>query len=851
MISTPIAGKQKIVRTTSHVIATVFVWLAAIGVYSLLLLLLFSPATAHANAAPTPTPNVAGVSQTEGITTGGLMQQAIGDASTSPTSGHWALTQLFGTIVDDPLGAIGGSDGATSTVLGSVFYVFNLTLLAVAVLFMTYGLISGVVNTAHEGALLGKKQSTIWTPIRLITGISSLAPMFGGWSMAQLVAIWFAMLGVGAGNIAWNSALDFMSQGGAISLRMPSAQSAELGDELFKMQLCRAALAQELKDQMNEPGLHKGFIPDYEARLTNDGGIGGGNGAAPGIRNYWRDGACGTIQQAHPVRVAQSIAAVDSVIKLPGASTNSAVGSNTASAQYADRIQIASGTIAANIETAFDELSAAMAVQAQHVIDASNPDPAAPVVAGAGYDVAAINTAVLRYENAVQLAMKQGLAGEAIAVAGSDVMTAVRERARVEGFLTAGAYFMSLARAGNSVEGAEDIAPKVLSRPYEADAPTFTSFNARYLAALNIMAALDAKKKTYQDAAGVVADSGTDGGYLAPLFTGIKKALNCPIPAAPLGQCIVAGLIPTGSIEQKNIILVLKEAGDYVMWGSMAAGPIIRYCEIKIRNATGIDRDGKNVPIADAGIAGSIGRIVIKYTPVAGGMIEAGVLSAYSLLDYLSMSFKLLFAFGLMLSVYLPLIPLIHWLGAIITWLAKVVEGVISASLWAFAHLDTDGEGMGQRTQHGYIFMLNLLLTPLLMVIGLIMSVVVMKVVGSLFAGIFPLAIADVQANSMTGLFSIIGFIIIFCSISVMIVTNSCDLIHSIPDNALTWIGGSQAQSMGKKMADNFAASTGALGAIMSQIGVTGKDSNSKTSRQSALDSIRGKGKGNGVGKRE
>lgn len=160
---------------------------------------------------------------------------------------------------------------------------------------------------------------------------------------------------------------------------------------------------------------------------------------------------------------------------------------------------------------------------------------------------------------------------------------------------------------------------------------------------------------------------------------------------------------------------------------------------------------------------------------------------------------------------------------------------MINASLWAFAHLDTDGEGMGQRTQHGYIFMLNLLLTPLLMVIGLIMSLVVMKVVGSMFAIVFPMAIADVQGNSWTGLFSIIGFCIIFCTTAVMIITNACDLIHHVPDTALTWIGGTNSQGgMGKKMSDNFAQATGALGAIMNNMG-------GKTTGTKALDAAREK----------
>lgn len=183
--------------------------------------------------------------------------------------------------------------------------------------------------------------------------------------------------------------------------------------------------------------------------------------------------------------------------------------------------------------------------------------------------------------------------------------------------------------------------------------------------------------------------------------------------------------------------------------------------------------------------------------------------------------FKSTFIFGIMLSVYLPMIPLIHWFGAIISWLSKVVEGVVSASLWAFAHLDTDGEGMGRKAEHGYTFMLNLLLTPLLMVLGLVLSIVMMQVVGSLFASIFPLAVADIQGTSSTGIFSAFGFIIIFCTTSVTLVSTCCELIHSVPDRALSWIGAGGSDGAGKNMGGHFAAGTGGVAGMMhgSQIG--------------------------------
>jgi conjugal transfer/type IV secretion protein DotA/TraY len=46
-------------------------------------------------------------------------------------------------------------------------------------------------------------------------------------------------------------------------------------------------------------------------------------------------------------------------------------------------------------------------------------------------------------------------------------------------------------------------------------------------------------------------------------------------------------------------------------------------------------------------------------------------------------------------------------MGQILEWLTSVMLGVIAAPFLAFAHFDTDGEGLGQKTQHGYGFMLQ------------------------------------------------------------------------------------------------------------------------------------------------
>jgi hypothetical protein len=83
-----------------------------------------------------------------------------------------------------------------------------------------------------------------------------------------------------------------------------------------------------------------------------------------------------------------------------------------------------------------------------------------------------------------------------------------------------------------------------------------------------------------------------------------------------------------------------------------------------------------------------------------------------------------------------------------------------------------------------------------------------------------------------------------------MLITNACDLIHFIPDTALTWIGGNQGSALGKKMSDNFGAATAMLGEVMNRTGAMGGNKNMETigkqkaNARDAFDKRRYKGVG-------
>jgi conjugal transfer/type IV secretion protein DotA/TraY len=148
------------------------------------------------------------------------------------------------------------------------------------------------------------------------------------------------------------------------------------------------------------------------------------------------------------------------------------------------------------------------------------------------------------------------------------------------------------------------------------------------------------------------------------------------------------------------------------------------------------------------------------------------------------------------------MLPFMVWFGGILSWYAVVGESVVAAPLWAFAHLDGDGDGMGQRTTHGYIFLLNVMFRPVFMMLGFVLGGAGVIVLGTLLNTMFGVALANAQFDSSTGLVSIIGYIVLYVGMCQTLVQGTFSLIHVVPDQAFAWVGGQMAGAVGRDMHD-------------------------------------------------
>lgn len=154
---------------------------------------------------------------------------------------------------------------------------------------------------------------------------------------------------------------------------------------------------------------------------------------------------------------------------------------------------------------------------------------------------------------------------------------------------------------------------------------------------------------------------------------------------------------------------------------------------------------------------------------------------------------------GFMMAYYLPALPFLIWIGAVLGWLISVIEAVIIAPLWGAMHLHPEGSKYTGKGQAGYSLLMSLALRPTLMIIGLIASLVIVQVFGMFVNYIFAIGMnvslqpsdavsSDITPSKLMYILALYGIYMIFM---MNMITKMFNIMTTLPDQILKWIGGS------------------------------------------------------------
>lgn len=656
------------------------------------------------------------------------IQAAAGAASQDGDTSRWIFKNLLGDFGDSPFSSIGQP---SSTLLGGMFFIFNGALFAIGMGYVMWTALTQIVVSANAGEVLGRQMSGVWLPVRIGTGSFGMLPVFGGFSLAQAVMMFAAILGIGMANMLNDVAIENASSFSAIipppGLASPTKSKSidmNIGAALFQSNVCALASA------------------SYASAMNTGSPFNFGTSAAQ-IR-----------YDASTKSVITSGSPDCGSVKMNSDETRSgwSFGYRNDAVDYAKIAELTSkvrdirGESLQALQNAVQPLAAAWFQSYQASTQYASGGVAPQGTGSLQYPAYELFNAVAQVSTDEQQKIKQEYQSNWSADSENQSLTQhAMNKMKDGGWMSLGSWYQTYAESNAALQSA------AASSWFNITPPSLTERGqiAQALAAAGVAQA--------------TVEAGT-----CPLSSLSTATGNCSA-----GQQLTAAIIKaiaegSGGTGMSNPVVTSKEIGDTVLdalgasWIASKVLPLIPGAGVAAKGAIKLTSTLKSLmPSGDGGTLAKVGTYLIT----------------------------IFFFLGILLAVYIPFIPFICWFTALVAYFAAALEGLTAAQVWAFGHLHAEGEGMGAQTRQGYIYLLNLLLRPSLMVFGFFFASAICTLLGTFFVQQLPAALANVQGNSSTGPFIIFGVLCVTALILLGLVQGSFNLIHEIPDRVINWFG--------------------------------------------------------------
>lgn len=242
--------------------------------------------------------------------------------------------------------------------------------------------------------------------------------------------------------------------------------------------------------------------------------------------------------------------------------------------------------------------------------------------------------------------------------------------------------------------------------------------------------------------------------------------------------------------------------------------------DINGRDRTGVlsavlDEFGTYDPIV---VMQSFGDRLLSAASALLGISVLGTLAGVGIVG--AMTVIAVFAAGAMFAYVVPITPFIFWMQALVSWIFLVIETMVAAPFWACVHALPQGTGFaGERARQGYMMLIDILIRPVLLVIGAVFAVAMMQAVGWLFGTLMNgwfVNVGEYVGRSFVAdiVFSIIVMSVMYYA-SLTIFTKG---VNYMPQHVSRWMGGTTAGS-GLGAEGDMQAATRVVGGVINQGG--------------------------------
>ncbi|KKB09193.1 DotA/TraY family protein [Devosia chinhatensis] len=626
--------------------------------------------------------------------------------------------------------------GAGATLLSNTIGYLNVAILVVGGLLFFYNVTAALLQTAHEGEVLGKRWNSLWGPIRVIVAVGLMMPVpnLGGYNTIQ-AGIGYVVRGSTAlATLMWSSAVPALVTGDVQVIATSPSLPTPIIAEIWKISACTALANHQLAAVGSNSNVSLVEAEHSSGAIALVSAILGQETSTAGI--------CGSIATpSAPMHLSE----VDAALFL-------SAHKSALSTMMAKTDLLAAKVLAASFGRDGQAVDLAGDLR-QAVIDANSAlSPVFELVRSAG-------------------------GGE-----GQERLRSYLQNQEGEGWLSAGSYYLVLARLNQEAASVLSARPSVLTPAryiYEQTGSTLDAAASGRRPGWFGSASAQNLRLNEEEILRIGGDM--EGAFARAAASLSSFGFGLPDPA------LAAALTPSQG-EGGSIWDALSAAVDEVgrkltqqialNFSPDAAGgdPLVGLVEL-----------GQLLVGAAASILAALA--LASAVPVVGGAVGAAMAVVGPLLLTMTVA-------GGAMAVLLPAMPFVLWVLAVFGYFVTVVIAIVAAPLWTLAHMQMDGEGIAPAAaQQGYRLLLRLFLTPPLMIVGFFAAMAVFRAVSTLIGtGIYYL-LSSFSGHPVFWLAAIAVMTVLTVAIFLIVIERSFSLVTSLPAAVSEWIGGGSSSN--------------------------------------------------------
>lgn len=656
--------------------------------------------------------------------------------------------------------------GPLQTGLGALMLLYNTGMLVIAGIMLFWAVIAIVLDTAKTGHVGGGRHNMVWAPIRIVFGLALLIPLGSvGFNSGQFMIMKIAEWGSNFGTRGWKQYVESVTHSTLIA-NLPPVNASGLANQYAKMWVCRSAY--------NGYNMQAG-VTDNKQFIKHVPNIGSDK---PGQKSFsftnnTADNICGTVTYstensialANPRHLANpqavAIATYQSAMMLAysnlfvdvsGAVDSGSLVTDTKNFSCKFVLQYIYGVTSAGVGLNCDFSGAQGGTVDQTDL--------AAISQRIDTDISAAHTAA--YATLDAFTKTGGFTKEVIG----------------RGWAGMGMWYNNIATLNTSVAAMQK-SPVSISAGQgmithtmlgqHASGTTISGHDARVK---DILASYDKWWETVPATAG--AGAGAPGGALQPPEG--KKT----------GGSIKGAVLSSDKEGLINAVTAKVLPGDSPFW--FIDGPGKELYPLAMLTAIGQRMVTYGILIyAAVTIAGAILAVI----PFVGTLGVAVLVSP--LVGLFNALATAMIVPGIILALWIPILPFIRVSFSALAWIISVFEAVAMVPIAALTHLSTEGEGMGGQVRNVWILWLNILLRPILTVVGFVGALLIFNTFANYFTSGFMKVVTELNNGSsrgLVGMFSEVIYTIVYVGILYVAANSIFKMVDMIPHAVSKYMGG-------------------------------------------------------------